>query len=254
MSFDKARAKEVFTRGLIRENPIFRLVLGMCSSLAVSTSLISALGMSVSVIIVLICSNVVISLLRNFIPNTVRIPAYITVIAGFVSIVQMVIKAFRPDIDEMLGIYLPLIVVNCIILGRAEAFANKNGVLLSALDGLSMGLGYTIAMFSIAFIRELLGSGTLFGVQVIPASIPPIMIFALPAGGFLVLGILMAVCNRIAEHFGQPKAELGCENCAAFARCPAREFEASQHEAQTSADRKIAKVGAKAKTNEEDVK
>lgn len=254
MSFDKAKVKEVFTRGLIRENPIFRLVLGMCSSLAVSTTLIGAMGMSASVIVVLICSNVVISLLRNFIPNTVRIPAYITVIAGFVTIVQMVIKAFAPDINNLLGIYLPLIVVNCIILGRAEAFANKNGVLISALDGLSMGLGYTLAMFSIAFIRELLGAGTLFGIQIIPKTVPPIMIFALPAGGFLVLGILMAVCNRIAEHFGQPKAELGCAGCAAFGRCPAREFEASEHEAQTAADRKIAKVGARAKTNEEDQK
>ncbi len=254
MSTDKAKVKEVFTRGLIRENPIFRLVLGMCSSLAVSTTLIGALGMSVSVLVVLICSNIVISLLRNFIPNTVRIPAYITVIAGFVTIVQMVIKAFFPEIDGLLGIYLPLIVVNCIILGRAEAFANKNGVLISALDGLSMGLGYTIAMISIAFIRELLGSGTLFGVQVIPASIPPIMLFALPAGGFLVLGILMAVCNRIAEHFGQPKAELGCDSCAAYGRCPAKEFEASQDEAQTDADRKIRKAGARAKRNEEDRK
>lgn len=252
MSIDKAKVKEVMGRGLIRENPIFRLVLGMCSSLAVSTSMIGAFGMSVSVIVVLICSNIVISLLRNFIPNTVRIPAYITVIAGFVTIVQMVIKALAPDIDKMLGIYLPLIVVNCIILGRAEAFANKNGVFLSALDGLSMGLGYTLAMMSISFIRELLGAGTLFGIQIIPASIPPIMLFALPAGGFLVLGILMAVCNRIAEHYGQPKAELGCESCAAFGRCPVKEFEASQHETHVTADQKIAKVGAKAKTNEED--
>lgn len=247
MSFDKSRVKEVMSRGLIRENPIFRLVLGMCSSLAVSTTMIGALGMSVSVIIVLICSNMVISLLRNFIPNTVRIPAYITVIAGFVTIVQMLIKALAPDIDKMLGIYLPLIVVNCIILGRAEAFANKNGVFISALDGLSMGLGYTLAMLSISFIREFLGSGSIFGIRVLPESFPPIMLFALPAGGFLVVGILMAVWNRIAEKHGQPRAELSCESCAAFGHCPVKEFEASQHEAQFSADRKINKVGAREK-------
>ncbi len=209
---------KIFTKGLIRENPIFRLVLGMCSSLAVSSSMISSLGMGVSVIFVLVLSNIVISSLRKIIPDTVRIPAFITVIAGFVTIVQMLLKAYLFEINDMLGVYLPLIVVNCIILGRAEAFASKNSVLDSALDGLGMGAGYTLAMLSIAFIRELLGHGSLFGFQIIPEEYT-ILLFSLPTGGFLVVGFLMAVWNKLAVRSGKPKAELNCATCPAAGLC-----------------------------------
>lgn len=222
--------RQVFTKGLINENPIFRLVLGLCSSLAVSSSLIGALGMGVSVIFVLLLSNIVISLLRNFIPNTVRIPAYITVIAGFVSIVQMLLQAFANPIYELLGIYLPLIVVNCIILGRAEAFASKNTVGMAALDGLGMGVGYTIALISIAFVRELLGAGTLFGFTIIPEAYT-IKLFTMPTGGFLVVGFFMAVWNHLAEKKGKPRAGEDCNGCPMAGHCVS-EFVRSQKEVE----------------------
>ncbi len=218
--------KDVFTRGLIKENPIFRLVLGMCSSLAMSTSMISAFGMSVSVIVVLVLSNISISLLRKVIPDEVRIPAYVIVIAGFVSIVQMVLQAFVPDIYEMLGIYLPLIVVNCIILGRAEAFANKNTVLASAVDGLGMGIGYMMALMSISLIREFIGNGSIFGIELIPGNIN-VALFTAPAGGFIVLGILMALWNKWAEGKGMAKAGLNCEGCPSVGRCQAIQNQAA---------------------------
>lgn len=233
MSSNQTSVKDVFTRGLVKENPIFRLVLGICSSLAVSSTLVAALGMSASVIIVLVSSNIAISLLRNVIPEQVRIPAYIIVIAGFVSIVQMVLQAFVPDIFDMLGIYLPLIVVNCIILGRAEAFANKNSVGMAAIDGLGMGIGYTMALMSIAFLRELIGAGTLFGIQILPEAITPIGMFAVPAGGFIVLGILMAVWNKWAESNGQPKAGISCEGCPSVGRCHAIQAEAEAQKGET---------------------
>lgn len=236
------KVSEVFSRGLIKENPIFRLVLGMCSSLAVSSTLISALGMSVAVIIVLVMSNVVISMLRNFIPNTVRIPAYITVIAGFVTIVQFLLQALAPDINDMLGIYLPLIVVNCIILGRAEAFAGKNTVAMSAVDGLGMGVGYLLALTSIAFIREFIGAGSLFGMQIIPQEYV-ISLFGMPTGGFLVVGILMAVWNKIAVMRGKPKAGEDCSGCPSAGICGSR-FVRSQKETQDEADEKIKQATA----------
>ena len=158
-----SRYTETLTRGLIKENPVFRLMLGTCPTLAVTTSVLGGLGMGVAATFVLICSNVVISLLRKFIPDKVRLPAYIVVIAGFTTIVQMLVKAYLPAIDQALGIYLPLIVVNCIILGRAEAFASKHSVGLSALDGLGMGAGFTAALVIMGAIREFLGNGTLFG-------------------------------------------------------------------------------------------
>ncbi len=210
---------EVFTRGLIKENPIFRLVLGMCSVLAMSTSLTAAFGMSISVIVVMLCSNVVISLLRKVIPDQVRIPAYIIVIAAFVSMVQLLLQALLPDIYDQLGIYLPLIVVNCIILGRAEAFANKNTVLASAIDGLGMGVGYMFALMSIAAIREFFGAGTLFGMEIIQDGVANVGLFIVPAGGFIVLGVLMAVWNKWAESKGQPKAGEDCQGCPAVGRC-----------------------------------
>lgn len=212
------KSKEVFFQGFIKENPIFRLVLGMCSSLAVSSTLIASLGMGMSVIFVLVLSNIVISSLRKIIPDMVRIPAFITVIAGFVTIVQLLLKAYLLEINDMLGVYLPLIVVNCIILGRAEAFAAKNSIGYAALDGLGMGLGYTIALLSIAFIRELFGFGSLFGFQIIPEEYT-ILIFTLPTGGFLVLGLLMAVWNKLAALKGKPKAELNCQTCPVAGFC-----------------------------------
>ena len=176
---------QAFSKGLIKENPVLRLVLGTCPTLAVTTAAINGLGMGAAATFVLVCSNIVISLLRRVIPDKVRLPAYIVIIAGFTTIVQMLVKAYLPDIDKALGIYLPLIVVNCIILGRAEAFASKNSVGLSALDGLGMGAGFTGALIVMGAIREFFGNGTIFGWPE-AGIIPPITVFVLPAGGFFV--------------------------------------------------------------------
>ncbi len=209
-----------FTKGIIKENPVLRLVLGTCPTLATTTSLESAIGMGLSAMIVLVCSNIVISALRKVIPQKVRIPCYIVIIAGFVTIVQMLVKAFLPSLDEQLGVYLPLIVVNCIILGRAEAFAGKNSVVASALDGLGMGVGFTCALAIMGTIRELLGSGTLLGHAILPESIPPMTIFVLAPGGFFVFGIVMACANKLATANGEKKATLGgCKACPMAASC-----------------------------------
>lgn len=220
-----------FSKGIISDNPVFRLVLGTCPSLAVSTSLENALGMGIAASFVLICSNVVISALRKIIPDKVRIPAFIVVIATFVSIVQMMVQAFAPALNEALGIYLPLIVVNCILLGRAEAYASKNSVLLSAIDGLGMGVGFTIAISLMAIVREILGAGTLtlkllgkgvlidLNPYIAKIGLEPILIFILAPGGFFVFGILMAIFNKIAESKGKKKAELGCAGCPMNENC-----------------------------------
>ena len=219
MAEKKSLAKEL-TKGIVVENPVLRLVLGTCPTLATTTSVESAIGMGLAASIVLICSNVVISALRKVIPDKVRIPAYIVIIASFVTIVQMVVKAFLPSLDEQLGVYLPLIVVNCIILGRAEAFANKNPVLASAIDGLGMGIGFTAALFLMGAVREIFGAGTFLGAGVPFLSENPMLIFIRPPGGFFVYGILMAVVNRIAESKGKKRAELrGCEACPMAATC-----------------------------------
>ena len=185
------------TKGFFKENPVLVLLLGMCPSLATTTSVTNAVGMGLSATAVLICSNVVISLLRKLIPSKVRIAAYIVIIATFVTIVEMLLKAFLPDLSEALGVFIPLIVVNCIILARAEAFASKNNVFQSLLDGAGMGLGFTIALCIIATLREVLGAGTWMGFQVMPASYEPALLFILPAGGFLSLGIILGVINLI---------------------------------------------------------
>ena len=212
-----------FTKGILVENPVLRLVLGTCPTLAVSTSVESALGMGVAASIVLVCSNIAISALKKVIPQKVRIPAYIVIIASFVTIVQMLVKAFVPQIDAQLGVYLPLIVVNCIILGRAEAFACKNSVAASAVDGLGMGVGFTAALLLMGAVRELLGTGAIAGLQIIPASVSPMLIFILPPGGFFVFGILMACANKLADKKGLSKAELkGCEACPMAASCSLR--------------------------------
>lgn len=219
MAEKKTLAQE-FSKGLIKENPVLRLVLGTCPTLATSTSVESAIGMGLAATVVLVCSNIVISALRKVIPSKVRIPAYIVIIAGFVTLVQMLVKAFLPQIDEMLGVYLPLIVVNCIILGRAEAFASKNNVLYSAVDGLGMGVGFTAALLLMGGVRELLGAGSIAGFTVLPEAIPPMTIFVLAPGGFFVFGILIALANKVAESSGKPKAELkGCSACPMASTC-----------------------------------
>lgn len=210
----KSKNLNVFTNGLLRENPTLRLVLGTCPTLAVTTAAINGIGMGIAATVVLVCSNLVISLLRNVIPDKVRIPAFITIIAGFVSVVQMLVKAFAPSIDASLGIYLPLIVVNCIILARAEMFASKNSVLPSILDGLGMGIGFTAVLTLMGAIRELLGAGTVFGVSVTANFISPMIAFLLPPGGFFVFGILIAASNAIAKKQGKPiVTKIGCANC-----------------------------------------
>lgn len=184
---------EILTNGLVKENPVLKLVLGTCPALAVTSMASNGLGMGAAATFVLVCSNIVISMLRKIIPGQVRIPAYITIIAGFVTIVQMLVKAYFPDLDKSLGVFLPLIVVNCVILGRAEMFASKNTVFHSALDGIGMGLGFTITLTLMGAIREITGAGTCFGVQVLPESIEPFTIMTSAPGGFFVFGLLMAV-------------------------------------------------------------
>lgn len=195
------RIKEIILNGLIFQNPILVLFLGMCSTLAVSTSLTNALGMGLSTTMVLICSNVVISLLRKAIPKEVRIACYVVIIAGFVTIVELCLKAFLPALSESLGLFIPLIVVNCIILGRAEAFASKEAPAYAALDGLSMGLGFTAALSIMGFIRELLGSGSFLGHQILPFKI---ILIAAPCGGFLVLGSLVALVQYLRGRPPKP--------------------------------------------------
>ena len=210
-----------FSKGILKENPVFRLCLGTCPTLAISTTLSGSIGMGLAATLVLICSNTVISLLRKVIPDKIRIPAYITVIAGFVTIVQMLVQAFLPALNATLGIYLPLIVVNCIILGRAEAFAGKNPVLLSALDGLGMGIGFTVSISLMGFIRELLGSGTVLGHTV---GNPPMLVFVMAPGGFFVFGMMVALVSAISKKHGKkPVEQIGCENCPAKGCCGAAE-------------------------------
>ena len=192
-------------------------MLGTCPAIATSTTVLNALGMGLAATFVLLGSNIVISLLRKIIPNKVRIPCFIVVIAGFVSVVQLLLQAYAKDLYNSLGIFLPLIVVNCIILGRAEMFASKNSVLDSALDGLGMGIGFTLALFCMATIREILGSGTWCGLTVTANLFDPIAIMKLTPGGFLVFGLLIALMNKFAKH--KPKKELDCAACGACPGC-----------------------------------
>lgn len=191
--------KKQFKEGLLTKNPVFVQLLGMCSTLAITTSMFNGIGMGISVTIILICSNMLISALRNVIPSQIRIAAYIVIIAGFVTVVDLLLQAFLPDLSESLGVFIPLIVVNCMILGRAEAFASKNGVLASMVDGLCQGFGYTVALVIMCVVRELLGSGTFGagilnggeGIRIIPEGYPA-MQMVMPVGGFLALGFLVA--------------------------------------------------------------
>lgn len=206
---------KIIRNGIIDENPTVRLVLGTCPTLAVTTSAVNGLGMGVSTMAVLIGSNMMISLLRKVIPDTVRIPAYVTIIAGFVTIVQLLLKAYVPSIDKALGLFIPLIVVNCIILARAESFANKNTVIASAADGLGMGLGFTMMLVIMGGAREILGNGTFFGLHVLGEHASPALMMVLAPGGFLAFGVLIGVFN----YFSTKKVtETGCANCAAPCR------------------------------------
>ena len=197
---EKKSLEKVFFNGIIPENPTFRLVLGTCPTLAVTTSALNGLAMGAAATFVLVCSNIAISLLRKFIPDQVRIPAFIVVIATFVTMVQLIMQAFLPSLYDSLGIFIPLIVVNCIILARAEAFASKNGALLSAVDGLGMGLGFTCSITLIGIIRELIGNGSVFGISVLGASYQPMLLLVLAPGGFITYGLVLGIINAITAH------------------------------------------------------
>ncbi len=214
---------KILTDGLVKENPVLRLVLGTCPTLALTTAVSNAFGMGFAATFVLVCSNIAISALRKVIPGQVRLPAYITVIATFVTIVQNLVKAYFPDLDAALGVYLPLIVVNCIILGRAEMFASKHGVVDSALDGVGMGLGFTLALLLMSTIREVLGAGTWYGIQIIPESIDRFTFMTSPAGGFFTFGLLMALVVFIETKLGdRRKRSVGCEGCPSKGVCGAK--------------------------------
>lgn len=206
MNYTLKDFKNQMLEGLFDKNPVLVQMLGMCSTLAVTTSVTNALGMGLAVTAVLICSNIFISLLRTFIPKQIRIASYIVIISGFVTAVQLLMQAYFSELYKTLGLFIPLIVVNCIILARAEAFASKQPVLPSAVDGLAMGVGYTFALVIVAAVRELIGSGTLLGFNIMPDSYEPAIIFILPSGAFLTLGFLIALMNRIRSS-AKKKAE-----------------------------------------------
>lgn len=189
-----------FSKGIWDKNPVFKLILGLCPVLAVTTSAENGLGMGLATTFVLICSNSVVSLMRKLIPAEVRIPSFIIIIATFVTVVQLAMEAWAYNLHLALGIYIPLIVVNCLILGRAEGFASKNPVLRSIVDGAGMGVGFTFALFTLGAIRELFGSGEIFGHAVFAASYPPVLLLILPPGGFIALGLVLAVLNRFSQH------------------------------------------------------
>ena len=207
----KSKTFMEFTKGIIKENPTLVLVLGTCPTLAVTTAASNAIGMGAAATFVLIGSNIVISLLRKVIPDKVRIPAFITIIAAFVSIVQMIVAAFLPSLDKALGIYIPLIVVNCIIIARAEMFASKNSVFPSILDALGMGVGFTLALLAMGSVREILGNGTWFGIKLTVDLFDPATIMILPPGGFLAFGFIIAIVNKLRK--GKPKRN-PCDGCA----------------------------------------
>ncbi|MCR4959159.1 MAG: electron transport complex subunit E [Prevotella sp.] len=188
----------IVKNGIVKDNPTFVLMLGMCPTLATTTSAINGLSMGLATMVVLICTNVVISLLKSVTPDKVRIPVFIVVIAAFVTILQLVIKAFLPDVDKALGLFIPLIVVNCIILGRAEAFAAKNSPVASLFDGIGIGLGFTLALTLLGIVRELLGAGSVFGLTLLPETYN-ILLFILPPGAFITLGFLIAIVNKLRQ-------------------------------------------------------
>ena len=230
---EKVSRLAVFTKGIIKENPNLVFLLGTCPTLATTSSAFNGMGMGIAATAVLICSNIVISLLAKVIPDKVRIPCYIVVIAGFVTLVQFIVQAFAEPLYNSLGVFLPLIVVNCIILGRAEMFANKNGVLDSALDGAGMGLGFTLSLTLIGAVREIIGAGTIFSgfflgsdelVEKLTIALPfisehPVMIVALAPGGFFIYACAIAVVNKILASKGKKPREFGCQGCAMASIC-----------------------------------
>ena len=212
--------------GVIKSNPALVLMLGMCPTLAVTTSASNGFGMGVSTMAVLIVSNMIISLLRKIIPDAVRLPAYIVVVASLVTVVEMITQAYLPGLYSSLGLYIPLIVVNCIILGRAEAFASQNKPIPSIFDGIGMGLGFTLALLAIGAFRELLGAGSVFGIQIMPKSFQPITIFIKAPGAFLVIAIIIAVMNAFSIPTRANEVVEDCDGCCAHCnKCPSREKE-----------------------------
>lgn len=204
------------TKGIIRENPTLVTLLGMCPTLAVTTMASNGIGMGLATTFVLVCSNIVISLLKNVIPKAVRLPCFIVIIAGFVTLIEFLLKGYIPALYDSLGLFLSLITVNCIILGRAEAFASKNGIFKSALDGLGMGLGFTLSLFTMGSIREIIGTGQWLGIDLhLPVTMT---LFIMPAGGFFTLGVVIALVNKIANK--KPPKEIGCSACPNAKNCP----------------------------------
>lgn len=223
------RCVERLYNGIIKENPTFVMMLGMCPTLAVTTSAINGIGMGLSTTVVLVLSNIMISALRKIIPDSVRIPAFIVVVASFVTIVQFLLQGFVPSLYDSLGLYIPLIVVNCIILGRAESYASKNPILPSLFDGLGMGLGFTVALTILGAFRELLGAGQIFGMQVMPSAYEPITIFILAPGAFFVLACLVAIQNKVKSKKPKKAGEAqsgGCGDCShcGNSACGSRSF------------------------------
>ena len=217
----KNKNASILLKGILKENPVFVLILGTCPTLAVTTNVVGAFGMGIAALAVLLCSNILVSLLRKIIPDSVRIPCYIVIIAGFVTMVEMLVHAYFPDLYEMLGVYLALITVNCIILGRAEMFASKNTVFRSALDGIGMGLGFTLAMVAMATVREVLGSASFAGVA-IPSLEPYKMDVLVKApGGMLVYGLLIALVYAITHGKAPVKKSFSCQSCPNLESCHA---------------------------------
>lgn len=221
-----------FIKGIIRENPVLVLVLGTCPTLAITTSVSNALGMGVAATVVLLCSNMAISALRKVIPDQVRIPCYIVLIAGFVTMVEMLMHAFAPSLYEALGIFLSLIVVNCIILGRAEMYASKHSVIDSAIDAASMGIGFTLALFVMSSIREIFGNGSWMGIKIPILSDNPISILTLAPGGFFVFGCLIALVNHLTHGKGVKKKDFGCDSCPSAYLCGKKEARADNTEGE----------------------
>lgn len=225
----KNKYLERLWNGLIKENPTFVLMLGMCPALAVSTRAVNGIGMGLATTAVLILSNLVISLLRRVIPDQVRLPSYIVVVASLVTVTELLMEAYVPAVFEALGIFIPLIVVNCIILGRAEAYANKHTPDLAVMDGLGMGLGFTAALTLAGLVREILGNGTAFGAQVLPESVEPIALFVQPPGAFLVIALFVIILNAIGIKTRQRKlVEGGCDGCCASCSADCSEKEAAK--------------------------
>ena len=240
-------AKNQLLDGLFFKNPVLMQLLGMCATLAVTTSVTNAIGMGLSTTAVLICSNIFISLLRNFIPKQIRIASYIVIISGFVTAVQLLIKAYLPDLDKSLGLFIPLIVVNCIILARAESFASKNPVLPSAIDGVTMGLGFTLALTLIAAVREIIGAGSFAGIRIMPEAYEPAIIFILPSGAFLTLGCIIALMNKIMRIIKKKQTRLKEQEKLQAAKA---EAEAEAQEEQTKFEAEAQETAADSPTAE----